>query len=78
VKFKLLLFVKKKVPELQEIPIAPDLVDYDEWKNRVLMARKAIETGIRYKNRSFRCAGCEFGYMCNRSCEEQIEYRKAA
>jgi CRISPR/Cas system-associated exonuclease Cas4 (RecB family) len=72
VKFKVMLFLKKKVPELINVPIAPDLVGFEEWRNRALMVKLAIEKGIRYRNRSYRCDTCEYGYLCNGACEEEM------
>jgi len=71
VKLKLFLFIKTKVPRFEVIELDARLVDHEEWENRFLMTKKGLETGIRYRVRSWACKTCSFNYICNESQNEK-------
>ena len=65
VKLKLLLFIKTKTPRLEEIELNTADIDFEEWKNRFVQTKRALEHQICYKVRGWQCKTCSFSYACN-------------
>lgn len=81
IKMKILLLLKKKQPEIQIIELNPyDLgISIDDILKKFTMVKKALETGIHFKNRSWACKTCSFSYLCNSAeCTATDEMKEAA
>jgi hypothetical protein len=78
-KLVLKLLLKTKEPRVVDIPLNPDGISHEEWRDQFVMVKRAIEAGIRYRVRSFKCATCQYSYACN-ACEQEDNtgYQKAA
>jgi CRISPR/Cas system-associated exonuclease Cas4 (RecB family) len=68
-----LLLLKKKTPEIQEIRLSPDDVDYDEMVQKAVGVKASIEAGIHFRVRSWACAGCGFRQFCDAKDGELAE-----
>lgn len=78
-KLVLKLLLKTKEPRIVDIQLNPEEVNYAEWRDQFIQVKRAIEAGIRYRVRSFKCATCQYAYACNAAEQtEEPEMRQAA
>lgn len=79
VKLRVKLFLKTKEARIDEIILNPEDVDFTDWKSRFIEVKRAIESNIRYKNRSFQCKTCSYSHACNQTMDvDMCNERKAA
>ncbi len=71
VKMQLMLFLKLKQTRLQVIDLPVGMIDFEEWRNRFLQVKRALESEIRYKVRGWHCKGCGYYRLCKQASKTE-------
>jgi CRISPR/Cas system-associated exonuclease Cas4 (RecB family) len=74
VRLKAKVFLKKKkTPEVVDIDLDPDKIDFCELRDKFLMVKRSIEAGIHYRSRGWQCGGCGYRYLCDQNLSTQYQ-----